>query len=147
MTGHDTPPPMLMQKCRDGWQPYGAHSVDMLDDLPNGQVVTVKPRKGRTLPRNSAYWVGLQRAVETTDAWPTTAHLHTDLKRLCGYVDVYHNPLTGRDEVRVQSTAFDRMSESEFAAFFRLAQMKFIGAMGFDPWDRATISEHMGEDA
>ncbi|WP_155774100.1 hypothetical protein [Rhodovulum sp. MB263] len=66
--------------------------------------------------------------------WPTTRHLHDDLKRLCGYVDVYHNPLTGRDEVRVQSTAFDKMGESEFAAYFRLAQMRFAQQMGFDPW-------------
>nr|WP_237401372.1 hypothetical protein [Rhodovulum sulfidophilum] len=45
--------------------------------------------------------------------------------RVCGYVDADHNPLTGRDEVRVQSTAFNRMGESEFAAYFRLAQMRF----------------------
>jgi hypothetical protein len=51
-------------------------------------------------------------------------------------VDVYHSPLTGRDEVRVQSTTFDAMSESEFAAYFRLAQMKFINAMGFDAWNQ-----------
>ena len=134
--GYDTPPPILMQKRPNGWQPYGAHSVPMLDDLPNGQVMTCKPRKGRTLPRNGAYWVGLHKAVEATDAWPTASHLHTDLKRLCGYVDIYHNPLTGRDEIRVQSTAFDKMSEAEFAAYFRLAQAKFIAAMGFDPWRR-----------
>ena len=134
--GYDAPPPILMQKCPDGWQPYGGHSVPMLDELVIGQVVTVKPRKGRTLPRNGAYWVGLHKAVDATDAWPTATHLHADLKRLTGYVDIYHNPLTGRDEIRPQSTAFDKMSESEFAAYFRLAQMKFISAMGFDPWKR-----------
>ena len=133
---YDKPPAILMQKCPDGWRPYGPHSPAMLDEMIVGQVVSVKPRKGRTLPRNAAYWVGLQRAVEATDAWPTAGHLHNDLKRLTGYVDVYHNPLTGRDEVRVQSTAFDAMGESEFAAFFRLAQAKFIAAMGFDPWER-----------
>jgi hypothetical protein len=132
----DKAPDILMQKTPHGWMPYGPHSGDMLDDLINGQVITCKPRKGRTLPRNAAYWAGLGAAVKATDAWPSAEHLHNDLKRLCGYVDVYHNPLTGRDEVRVQSTAFSKMSESEFAAFFRLAQQKFIAAMGFDPWSQ-----------
>ena len=131
----DTAPPILMQKTPRGWMPYGGHSVDMVEDVPMWQVANLKVRKGRTLPRNSAYWAGLQKAVKATDAWPTAGHLHDDLKRLCGYVDVYHNPLTGRDEVRVQSTAFHKMSETEFAAYFRLAQMKFIAKMGFDAWE------------
>jgi hypothetical protein len=46
----------------------------------------------------------------------------------------YTNPLTGREEIRPQSTAFAAMSESEFAAFFALAQMRFTQKMGFDPW-------------
>lgn len=136
LMGHDTPPPILIQKTPNGLLPYDRISAESIGDLVNGQVMVAKPRKGRTLPRNSAYWVGLNAAVKATDAWPTAAHLHHDLKRLCGYVDVYHNPLTGQDEVRVQSTSFDKMSESEFAAYFQLAQMKFISKMGFDPWER-----------
>lgn len=130
------PPPILLQVTPDGIQPYGAHSGPMVDGLANGQVMTAKPRKGRTLPRNGAYWAGLHTAVDTTDTWPTAKHLHEDLKRLCGYVDVYHNPLSGLDEVRPQSTAFDKMGESEFALFFKLAQMRFAQKMGFDPWER-----------
>ena len=136
--GYDAPPPILMQKCRDGWQPYGGHSVPMLDALPTGQVMTCKPRKGRTLPRNGAYWVGLHKAVDATEAWPTANHLHADLKKICGYVEYYISPLTGREEIRVQSTSFDKMSEAEFAAYFRLAQAKFINSMGFDAWERDT---------
>lgn len=135
--GHDTPPPILIQKCPTGLMPYDRLSAEAIGDLVNGQVFTCKPRKGRTIPRNAAYWAGLKVAIDATEAWPTTGHLHTDLKRLCGYVDVYHNPLTGKDEVRVQSTAFDKMSENEFAAYFRLAQAKFIARMGFDAWERA----------
>lgn len=143
--GHDKRPPILIQKCPDGLKPYDQISAEDMDALIYGQVLTCKPRKGRTLPRNGAYWVGLGKAVKATDAWPTTGHLHNDLKRLCGYVDTYFNPLTGRDEIRVQSTAFDKMSESEFAAYFRLAQHKFIACMGFDPWARK--DEAQGEDA
>ena len=132
--GHDTPPAILIQRCPDGLRAYNPLSRDMLSALPIGQVLTAKPRKGRTLERNAAYWAGLHQAVAATDTWPTPSHLHADLKRLCGYVDHYHNPLTGREEIRVQSTAFDKMGEAEFAAFFRLAQAKFITAMGFDPW-------------
>lgn len=130
----DKPPPILLQICPDGIKPYDRLSRDTVAELVTGQVLVCKPRKGRTLPRNAAYWVGLNNAVKATGAWPTAEHLHNDLKRLCGYVDVYHNPLTGRDEIRVQSTAFNKLTESEFAAYFRLAQMKFISAMGFDPW-------------
>lgn len=137
--GHDTPPPILIQKCPDGLRPYDRLSADSIEGMVMGQVFTSKPRKGRTPERNGAYWAGLNAAIKATDHWPTAGHLHADLKRLCGYVDVYHNPLTGRDEVRVQSTAFDKMSESEFAAYFRLAQMKFIAAMGFDPWAREVV--------
>lgn len=136
VVGHDTPPPILLQKIASGMAPYDRLSQLALQDMPHGQVFTCKPRKGRTESRNAAYWVGLSNAVKATEAWPTTSHLHNDLKRLCGYVDVYHNPLTGRDEVRVQSTAFDKMSEQEFAAYFRLAQAKFISTMGFDPWEQ-----------
>lgn len=134
--GYDKPPAILIQKCPQGFLPYDRISADLLGDLVNGQVLTCKARKGRTTERNGAYWAGLGVAVKATDAWPTMNHLHGDLKRLCGYVDTYFNPLTGRDEIRVQSTAFDKMSESEFAAYFRLAQFKFINAMGFDPWKR-----------
>lgn len=133
-----SPPALLLQKTPQGMMPYGAHSGPMLDGLIMGQVMTGTPRKGRTLPRNSAYWAGLQNAVHATDAWPTPAHLHDALKRLCGYVDFYHNPLTGREEVRVQSASFDKMGESEFAAFFSLAQLRFIEKMGFDPFGRAS---------
>lgn len=132
--GYDKPPSILIQKCPAGLAPYGVHSGPMLDDLVMGQVLTCTPRKGRTKERNGAYWAGLNAAIKATDAWPTTKHLHDDLKRLCGYVDFYHNPLTDREEIRVQSTAFDQMGESEFAQFFRLAQTRFIGRMGFDPW-------------
>lgn len=134
--GHDKPPSILIQKCPAGLLPYDRLSEEAIGDAVNGQVFACKPRKGRTYERNGAYWVGLGVAVKATEAWPTTGHLHNDLKRLCGYVDVYHNPLTGHDEVRVQSTAFDKMNESEFAAYFKLAQAKFISAMGFDPWAR-----------
>ena len=135
----DKAPAILVQKCPTGWRPYGPHSGVMIDGLLMGQVATLTPRKGRTLPRNAAYWAGLQQAVAATDAWPTAAHLHEDLKRLCGYVDFYTNPLTGREEIRPQSTAFAAMSESEFAAFFALAQMRFAQKMGFDPW-RAEVT-------
>jgi len=128
------PPAILIQKTPAGLMPYGPHSGPMLDELPIGQVLTSKPRKGRLLPWNCAYWAGLHTAVENAEAWPTATHLHQDLKRLCGYVDRYHNPLTGRDEIRVQSTAFDKMGQPEFAAYFRLAQMRFAQQMGFDPW-------------
>lgn len=130
------PPAILIQKTPQGLIPYGTHSGPMVEDLPIGQVFTAKPRKGRKLPTNGAYWAGLRVALDNTDAWPTPKHLHDDLKRLCGYFDVYHNPLTGRDEVRVQSAAFDAMSEPEFKAYFRLAQMKFAQKMGFDAWER-----------
>jgi hypothetical protein len=135
--GHDAPPTILLQKVGDVFKAYDRLSASAVANHISGQVYTAKPRKGRTLPRNAAYWAGLGNAVNATDAWPTSRHLHEDLKRLCGYVDVYHNPLTGRDEVRVQSTKFDAMSESEFAAYFRLAQMKFMASMGFDPWAMA----------
>ena len=132
--GYDSAPPLLIQKCPNGLRPYSRLTEESIAEAPMGQVYTCKPRKGRTEERNAAYWVGLSKAVKATDAWPTATHLHADLKRLCGYVDVYHNPLTGQDEVRVQSTAFDKMSEQEFSAYFRLAQAKFIKIMGFDPW-------------
>lgn len=137
----DKEPPILLQKTAHGLAPYGQHSAAMLDALVVGQVMTCTPRKGRTLPRNAAYWVGLQNAVAATDAWPTPKHLHEDLKRLCGYVDYYVNPLTGREEIRVQSAAFDKMGEAEFAQYFRLAQIRFIARMGFDPWQRADAAE------
>lgn len=128
------PPPLLIQMTPNGLQPYGRFSALHIGEAVNGQVYTAKERKGRTPPRNNAYWAGLHTAKNACDAWPTADRLHDDLKRLCGYVERYHNPLTGQDEIRVQSTAFNKMSESEFAAYFRHAQQRFIAIMGFDPW-------------
>jgi len=136
--GYDAPPALLLQKCPNGILPYGVHSPEMLDGLVIGQVLTCTLRRNRTIPRNAAYWAGLQRAVKATDAWPTPSHLHDDLKRLCGYVERYSNPLTGREEERVQSTALDRMNESEFSLYFNSAQARFIALMGFGPWDWRT---------
>lgn len=130
----DAPPDILLQVCPDGIKPYDRISADLMGDMINGQVLTCKPRKGRTKPRNGAYWVGLNIAVKATDAWPTSLRLHDDLKELCGYVESHINPFTGERKIVVQSTAFGKMNESEFAAFFKLAQMKFIKIMGFDPW-------------
>jgi hypothetical protein len=134
--GYDTPPPVLVQKCPGGILPCDPHSREAIDGAVMGQVYVCKPRKGRTQARNAAYWAGLGAAVRSTDAWPTATHLHHDLKRLCGYVETWHNPLTRQDEIRVQSTAFDKMGETEFSAYFRLAQARFIACMGFDPWQR-----------
>ncbi|WP_420003225.1 hypothetical protein [Arenibacterium sp. LLYu02] len=132
----DKAPDILLLKTSDGLQAYGAHSAPALDALVIGQVLTVKPRKGRRLPRNAAYWAGLHSAIENCDVWPTPGRLHDDLKKYCGYVDEYFSPLTDNWEIRVQSTAFDKMNESEFAAYFRKAQQRFITEMGFDPWAR-----------
>ena len=134
--GYDKPPAILIQKCPQGLLPYGIHSGPMLDDLLIGQVMTATPRKGRTQERNGAYWAGLHTAIKATDAWSRPTQLHDSLKRLCGYVEHYYDPLTGKEDIRVQSTSFDKMGESEFALFFRLAQHRFIGAMGFDAWAR-----------
>lgn len=130
----DKAPDLLLQVTPDGLRPYGRHSDPMLEDLPIGQVLTAKPRKNRTLPRNAAYWAGLQQAVKATDAWPTASHLHETLKKACGYVEEYFDPITGKWEVRIQSTAFDKMSEADFTAYFRKAQAVFIEQMGFCPW-------------
>jgi hypothetical protein len=136
MADLDKPPPMLLQRCLGGWRPYGSHSPAMEVALPIGQVVTATPRRGRTIPRNAAYWAGLQNAVAATESWPTAGHLHEDLKRLCGYVDYYYNALSKREETRTQSTSFGSMSEPEFALYFRMAQMRFAQQMGFDPWEK-----------
>ena len=132
----DKAPDILLVKTPRGLEPYGPHSAPMLDALVTGQVLTSKPRKGRGLPRNAAYWAGLHTAIDNCDVWPTAERLHDDLKKYCGYVDEYFSPLTGRWEVRVQSTAFGKMNESQFAEYFRKAQQRFVSEMGFDPWLR-----------
>ncbi len=62
----DKQPPILLQVCPDGIKPYDRLSAVQMGGLLNGQVLTCTPRKGRTLPRNAAYWVGLQKAVKAT---------------------------------------------------------------------------------
>lgn len=133
----DKAPDILLIKTLRGLEPYGRHSAPGLELLASGQILTAKPRKGRGLPRNSAYWAGLHTAIENCDVWPTTERLHDDLKKYCGYVDEYFSPLTGQWEIRVQSTAFNKMNESEFAQYFMKAQQRFVSEMGFDPWRRS----------
>lgn len=134
MARMDAPPKPMVKKFAGRLMAISGFDAEALDAFPDGTEFDLTPKTKRSLPRNAAYWAGLGAAVKATDAWPTVKHLHDDLKRLCGYVDVYHNPLTGRDEVRVQSAAFDKMSEAEFRVYFQMAQMRFSQMMGFDPW-------------
>lgn len=134
MARMDAPPKPIVRLIQGRLQPVGAYDAEVLDSALPGSEFELAAISKRYPPRNAAYWAGLGAAVKATDAWPTSKHLHDDLKRLCGYVDWYLNPLTGREEMRVQSAAFDKMNEAEFRAYFQLAQMRFAEKMGFDPW-------------
>jgi hypothetical protein len=67
-----------------------------------------------------------------TDRWPTSHHLHEDLLITLGY---WIKVVTLSGEIRLMrdSTAHDKMSDDEFAAYFNRAMAKLAEELGYDP--------------
>lgn len=111
----------LWQKHLGGLRPACPIAEAMLADLKHGAVIGLDaPKRPRNRARNAFYWKMLSIVVENTEHWPSPEKLHEALKRHLGMVEEVVG-IDGEIHLELRSTAFDRMSEPEFAAYLNRA--------------------------
>ena len=114
-----------------GWdgaslKPYAPYDHEMMQRLPVGTPVRLNFAQPRSLPRHRLYWVVLRLVVKNTELFATEEALHKVLLVGCGVTEPFLD-LDGNISLIPSSTAFDKMSEEEFKAYFDRA-MEIIQA-------------------
>ena len=133
MAHRDKPPAPIVRKSPRGLSPVTGWDAELiLADAPGTEYDLVK-RSKRSNPQNSLYWVTLGNVCRATGKWPTAAHLHHELKLVCGFKMTVVDWETGEVSQAVDSTAFDAMSADEFRVYFDAAMEKLAEHIGFDP--------------
>jgi hypothetical protein len=101
-------------------------------DVPFGKRLKISVSLPRNRKRDGLYWAVLREVCLATDRWPTSHHLHEDLLITLGY---WIKVVTLSGEIRLMrdSTAHDKMSDDEFAAYFNRAMAKLAEELGYDP--------------
>lgn len=92
-----------------------------LEGIGQGQRVRLDIKEFRNAGRNRAYWAMLHEVVAATEAALTPEKLHEVIKLETGHVDLVRLP-TGMTVALPGSIAFDKISETEFVAFFQAAE-------------------------
>ncbi|WP_298965119.1 hypothetical protein [uncultured Roseibium sp.] len=85
--------------------------------------------KPRSLPSQRKYWVSLSEFVAATECVPTSSHLHNLIKMKTGYVTPAAMP-DGSLYWIPDSTAFDKMGQSEFNEFVSKADKWCLETFG-----------------
>lgn len=115
-----------------GLIPELAMDADKMSDIPFGKRLKVNVSFPRNRKRDGLYWAVLREVCRATDRWPTDKHLHEDLLITLGYwIKVV--TLSGETRLMRDSTAHDKMSDDEFAAYFNRAMAKLAEELGYDP--------------
>lgn len=133
MAKHEKPPAPIVRKTARGLSPVSGWDAELImSDVPGTEYDLVK-RSKRSNPQNSLYWVTLANVCRATGKWPTPAHLHHELKLVCGFKMTVVDWETGEVSQAVDSTAFDAMTADEFRVYFDMAMEKLAEHVGFDP--------------
>ena len=99
------------------FKPQSEYDHQLVAHLKAGSRVRLDVTEFRSLPRNSYYWVILQVVVENSECFATKEALHKTLLLACGVVEPIID-LDGEIVMAPASTAFDKMPEGEFKAYF-----------------------------
>ena len=128
--------PKLQVEKRDGhFLPISIYDAETIEGFPEGQLFDVKPVSRRSDPHHKLYWVVLGRVVKQTGAWATAAHLHDDLKMICGFYRTVVNQATGSIYYTPDSIAYTKMDQKAFSVYFETAMQKLSETIGFDPME------------
>lgn len=125
------PLPMVVLTA-NGIQPVTAYDAECLSNIKHGQVFDLKAHSKRSNPQLRLYWQALSNVVKATGKWPTSEHLHRELKMACGYVDNIID-WGGKVHTIPDSIAFAKMNHDEFRIYFDTAIAKMAERVGFDP--------------
>lgn len=126
-------PSILVTKTARGLSPVTAYDAELLFEATMGAEFELHPMTKRSHRQLRTYWLALKRVCQATGRWPTPAHLHDELKLVCGFKRQVVDMETGEVAVVVDSIAFDAMNHDEFKAYMDLAMEKLAEAIGYDP--------------
>lgn len=101
-----------------------------LGGIANGQRVKVDIREFRSLGRHRAYWAMLHDVVKATECALTPERLHDVIKLETGLIEHVRLP-NGFMVALPGSIAFDKVSETEFIAFFQSAERWLAETYGY----------------
>tara|TARA_R110001592_G_scaffold236760_3_gene495361 strand:- start:287 stop:691 length:405 start_codon:yes stop_codon:yes gene_type:complete len=127
--------PRITVKLIDGqFQPCSAFDAEQLALSKNEQEFDLVLRSKRSENHHKLYWSILGKACSSTGKWPTSEHLHRELKMACGYYQtvasefggVYYFPDT---------ISMEKMNQQDFNNFFESTMEKLSQAIGFDPME------------
>lgn len=114
--------------------PVTSFDAEELAECSGGQVFSLLPISRRSPEHHKLYWSILQKAVKATGKWPTSEHLHRDIKMSCGYCQPVVNEFGGVYYV-TDTIAMTKMNQQEFNVFFEQAMLKLSECLGFDPME------------
>lgn len=119
-------------RTNTGIKPELAMDAEAMADIPFGKRLKMSVTLPRNRKRDGLYWAVLGEVCRATERWPTSNHLHEDLLITLGYwIKVV--TLSGETRLMRDSTAHDKMSDPEFAAYFNRAMAKLAEELGYDP--------------
>lgn len=103
-----------------------------LQDRYRSGLVRVEVKKPRSCKHNGLYWSQLQDIIDSgATRYPTAPHLHDAIKMECGFVQPVYR-LDGSVELVPDSTAFDKMTQADFNAFYERAMEMIQTHLGID---------------
>jgi hypothetical protein len=109
-----------------------AWDAELLADAPNGAEFDLVRRSPRSKPHNSMYWAQLGLIVKATGAWPTAPKMHEWVKLRLAYTAPVFGPKGEVVGMTIDSTAFDKMDQAAFNAFYEKAAALIAQEMGID---------------
>jgi hypothetical protein len=129
----DHPPKPMVRLTHGVLIAVSAFDAEELAAFPDGMLFDMIPRNKRSAPHNGKYWLILTKVCEATGLWPTREHLHKAIKYDLGYTEVIYGPNGKPLCVIPDSTAFDKMSQAEFNAFYERAMEWIARELAVDP--------------
>lgn len=103
-----------------------------LQDRYRNGLVRVEVRRPRSVIMNGMYWAQLHEIVESSaTTYPTAEHLHDAIKLELGYVSPVYR-FDGTVDLVPDSTAFDKMTQADFNAFYGKAMNMIQTHLGID---------------
>lgn len=113
-------PNVYMQRTLAGLAPWSDKDREVIAALPMGKMLSVTIAQKRNANRHRYYWALLGTIVDNQTHYKTTQQLHIWLKLRMGVIEeiIAHD---GVIHIIPGSTAFDKMTEPEFAKFLTAA--------------------------
>lgn len=133
---------LLMKRVGYSLRPWDEMAEQDMLELSDSGPIMVKVTKKRSLPHNRFYFACL-RSMEKSGATSTVSEMHNAAKIKTGLVAICQLP-NGEYVAFPDSTAFDKMDQAEFNAWFPKA-VAFWKSSGLWQWLSPDLREKVTE--